>query len=94
MNGNSQDVPLWALKYYKRALRDMIEWFVVHKTEISAYGLTSGKCYLDIMRMISNEPENLMAYGCNAIYGIPAGYEKKVEKHLAKLREKSGKDEN
>lgn len=86
-------VPLWGMRYYRKALRDAVDWLESHSIQMKTYRLTTGKDYMEFLRMFRDDPEPLMDYGGHAQYPTPEKCREKVKKVIAKWKEQkeSGK---
>lgn len=80
-------VPLWGMKYYRKALRDVVDWLEQHSDRMNSFRLTTGKDYMAFLRMFRDDPEMLMEYGGHAQYPTPEGCREKVRKVIAKWKE-------
>lgn len=88
MNNNEQ-IPLPYIKAYRKALRDVVDWFERHESQMKTYKLTTGKDYMAFLRMFRDEPDSLMKMGGFADrYRVPDECKNKIEKAIKKYREK------
>lgn len=83
----NEPVPLWGMRYYRKALRDVVDWLELHSIQMKTYRLTTGKDYKEFLRMLRDDPEPLMEYGGHAQYSTPEGCREKVRKVIAKWKE-------
>lgn len=82
-----EPVSLPEMRPYRKALRDVVNWFENHSIVMSGYKLTTGKDYMAFLRMFRDNPDNLMEYGEMAEYSVPDACMEKVNKVKAKNRE-------
>lgn len=76
----ADDIPLYAMRYYRKALRDVVDWMDNHSESMKTYHLTTGKDYMAILRMFRDNPDPLMDYGEHAKYESPPECAKKSKK--------------
>lgn len=86
----ADNIPLYAMRYYRKALRDVVDWMENHSDSMKFYHLTTGKDYMAMLRLFRDDPEPLMEYGAHAGYEVPPECAKKIQKIKEQYRNKKG----
>ena len=86
----ADDIPLYAMRYYRKALRDVVDWLENHSESTKTFRLTTGKDYMAMLRLFRDDPEPLMEYGAHAGYEVPPECAKKIQKIKEQYRNKKG----
>lgn len=63
-----EEIMLYAMPYYRKALRDVYNWFEAHSDSIKHYNLGNYACMLELMQEMMMNPEPLMEQGGHAEY--------------------------
>lgn len=84
----ADDIPLYAMRYYRKALRDVVGWLENHSESMKLFHLTTGKDYMAMLRMFRDNPDHLMEYGAHAEYAAPPECAKKIQKVKEQYRKK------
>ena len=84
------DIPLYAMRYYRKALRDAVDWLENHSESMKFFHLTTGKDYMAMLRLFRDDLEPLMEYGAHAGYEVPPECAKKKRKVKEKYRKEKG----
>lgn len=86
----ADDIPLYAMRYYRKALRDAVDWLENHSESMKFFHLTTGKDYMVMLRMFRDNPDPLMEYGAHAEYEAPPECAKKIRKVKERYRKEKG----
>ena len=83
---NDEQIPLWGMQFYRKALRDSVDWLERHSDQMKFFHLTQGKDVVAFLKMFRDDPDALMEHGGFAEYGAPKDCLSKIEKVKAKMR--------
>ena len=84
-------IPLSEMRYYRKALRDVYNWFDTRSVSIKQFNVGNYACMMAFLKMFAENPDSLMELGDMAIYKEPPIVEEKINKYFEnKKKRKQG----
>ena len=85
------NIPLSEMRYYRKALRDVYNWFDTRSVSIKGYKIGNYDCMMAFLKMFIENPDPLMELGDMARYKEPPIVEEKINKYFEnKKKRKQG----